>query len=49
MIEKELKENELYELSLPIKNEDTIFSISYDEDFLNQTAKEFLEFLKQKR
>ena len=49
MIEKELKEKELYELSLPIKNEDTIFSISYDEDFLNQTAKDFLEFLKQKR
>lgn len=47
LIEKELKEKELIEFPLPIKNENSIYSISYDEDFLNQTAKEFLEFLKR--
>jgi len=46
MIEKELKNKELYEISLKFDNPATIYSIAYDKKFLNNTTSAFLKFFK---
>ena len=46
MIEKELEESKLYEVPINLDSPKTIFSISYEEKFINQTTKEFIKFIK---
>lgn len=45
-IEKELKNNELYEIPLKFDTPNTVYSIAYDEKFLNNTTMEFLKYFK---
>lgn len=47
-VEDELNDGTLYELPIDFELPTTIFSIAYDEGFLNKTTKEFIEFLKSK-
>lgn len=47
MIEKELHNKELYEIPLDFNTPSTTYSIAYDKKFLNNTAEEFLIFLKE--
>lgn len=46
-IENELKNNELYIMPIKLETPKTIFSIAYEEKFVNNTTKEFLNFLKE--
>ena len=46
LIQKELDNNELFEIPLDFDYSLTTFSIAYDKKFLNNTAIEFLNFLK---
>lgn len=46
VIEKKLESKELYEIPIDFLTPSTKFSISYDKRFLNETAIEFLNFLK---
>lgn len=45
-IEKEIKNNELYEIPLKFDTPNTVYSIAYDEKFLNNTTMEFLKYFK---
>ena len=45
-IEKELENNKLYEIPLKFDTPNTIYSIAYDERFLNNTTMEFLKYFK---
>lgn len=45
-IEKELKSSELYEIPINFETPKTIYSITYDENFLNTTALEFIKYFK---
>jgi len=47
-IEEELNNGTLYELPIEFELPTTIFSIAYDEGFLNKTTKEFINFFKSK-
>jgi len=47
-IEKELKNEELYELKTDFELPSSIFSIAYDERFLNKTTIEFIKLFKEK-
>ena len=46
LIENELKNKELFEIPVKFDSPKTVYSIAYDEKFLNNTAKEFLNFFK---
>ncbi len=46
-IEKELNEKELYEIPIDIKIPNTIFSIIYDDKFLTDAARTFLNYFKE--
>ena len=46
LIQKELDNNELFEIPLDFNYPQATFSIAYDKNFLNNTAMEFLNFLK---
>lgn len=45
-IEKDLKKLELYEIPIKLDTPKTIYSIAYDEKFLNNTTFEFLKYFK---
>lgn len=45
-IQKELENNQLYEIPLNFDTPNTIYSIAYDEKFLNNTTMEFLKYFK---
>jgi len=45
-IKKELNNKTLYEIPLKFQNPPTIYSVAYDKKFLNKTAEEFLNYLK---
>ncbi len=47
LIEKDLKEKELFEIPVNFDSPKTVYSIVYDEKFLNDTAKMFLEYFKE--
>lgn len=46
-IQKELNNSELYEIPIKLDNPKTIYSIAYDEKFLNNTTLEFLKYFKE--
>lgn len=46
-IEKYIENKELYELPISFEIPKTKFSIAYDSNFLNKTAKEFIDFFKE--
>lgn len=46
-IEEELSSGKLYEIPVNFETPSTIYSIAYDEKFLNNTTYEFLNFLKE--
>lgn len=46
-IEKELKNHELYEIPINLDTPKTVYSIAYDEKFLNNTTFEFLKYFKE--
>lgn len=46
VIERELNNKELYEIPVKFDTPSTVYSIAYDEKFLNNTSKEFLNFFK---
>lgn len=46
VIEREINNKELYEIPVKFDTPSTVYSIAYDEKFLNNTAKEFLKFFK---
>ena len=46
-IEEELKQNVLYEINLGIDTPNTKFSITYNEHFLTNTTKKFINFMKE--
>ena len=45
-IKDELENEELYEIPVNLEIPKTIFSLSYEDKFLNKTAYEFLKFFK---
>lgn len=45
-IQKELNNNELYEIPIKFETPKTVYSIAYDEKFLNNTTSEFLKYFK---
>ena len=47
-IEKELENNELYEIKVDFDMPLSIFSIAYDEKIINKTTKEFIKLFKEK-
>lgn len=47
-IQQEVKNNDLYILPFDFKLPETTFSIAYDNNFLNNTTKEFIAFFKAK-
>lgn len=47
-VEKDIKDNNLYELPVEFNMSKTKFSIAYDESFLNHTTSEFIKFFKAK-
>ena len=47
MIEKEIQNHELYEIPVDFDTPSTIYSIAYDEKFLNNTTEEFLKYFKE--
>lgn len=47
-IEKELKNNNLYELKTEFKMPVSTFSIAYDEEILNKTTREFIKLFKER-
>lgn len=47
VIEKELNNKELYQIPVKFDTPSTVYSVAYDEKFLNNTSKEFLEFFKE--
>lgn len=47
LIEKELKEKELFEIKLPFDMPKAKFSIAYDKNFLSKTTNEFIKYLKR--
>ena len=46
LIKNELKRGELYEIPVDFDSPKTVYSIIYDEKFLNDTTRSFLEFFK---
>lgn len=46
-IESELNNLELYEIPIKLENPKTIYSIAYEEKFLNNTTFEFLKYFKE--
>lgn len=47
LIEKELNNKELYEVPMKTNLTKTIYSIAYEESFINRTTSEFIKFLKE--
>ena len=47
LIEEDLKKKELYEIPVNFDSPSTVYSIIYDEKFLNNTTKEFLKYFKE--
>ena len=47
LIEKELNNLELYQIPIKFETPKTIYSIAYDEKFLNNTTSEFLKYFKE--
>ncbi len=47
LIEKELNNKELYEVPMKTNLTKTIYSIAYEESFINRTTNEFIKFLKE--
>lgn len=45
-IEKELENQELYEVPINLESPKTIYSVSYEEKFINKTTAQFLMYLK---
>lgn len=48
LIKDELKKGKLYEIPVKFDSPATVYSVVYDEKFLNNTVKSFLEFFKDK-
>ena len=46
-VEKEINNQELYEIPVDFKIPTTKFSIAYDPNFLNRTTKEFIKYFKE--
>lgn len=47
LIEQDLKEKNLYEIPMKTNLTKTIYSIAYEENFINHTTSEFIKFLKE--